>query len=70
MAKCTDCGSETELSSGGLPICVTCSDHPDDKPENAHHKIKSDQAADKFLRAYADKFLRTYLEATDSADEL
>ena len=26
MAKCTDCGSETELYSSGVPICVTCSD--------------------------------------------
>jgi hypothetical protein len=26
MAKCTDCGSETELYSSGVPICVKCSD--------------------------------------------
>jgi hypothetical protein len=26
MAKCTDCGSETELYSCGVPICPGCSD--------------------------------------------
>ena len=26
MAKCTDCGSETELHSSGVPICPKCSD--------------------------------------------
>jgi hypothetical protein len=31
MAKCTDCGSETELYSRGAPICVKCSDKHDDK---------------------------------------
>jgi len=26
MAKCTDCGSETELYSSGVPVCIKCSD--------------------------------------------
>ena len=26
MAKCTDCGSATDLYSSGVPICVQCSD--------------------------------------------
>ncbi len=29
MAKCSDCGSETELYSGGVPICVKCSKERD-----------------------------------------
>ena len=31
MAKCTHCGSETELYSSGVPICVTCSHDRDSK---------------------------------------
>jgi hypothetical protein len=31
MAKCSDCGSETELYSGGTPICVKCSKDRDAK---------------------------------------
>ena len=33
MAKCTDCGSETELYSGGAPLCVKCSNDRDSKPK-------------------------------------
>ena len=31
MAKCSYCGSETELYSGGVPICVKCSNERDSK---------------------------------------
>jgi hypothetical protein len=31
MAKCTDCGSETELYSSGVPICLKCSDERESK---------------------------------------
>ena len=26
MAACADCGAETEMYSGGVPLCVRCSD--------------------------------------------
>jgi len=32
MAKCTDCGSETELYYSGVPICLKCSEERESKP--------------------------------------
>jgi hypothetical protein len=32
MAKCTDCGSETELYYSGVPICLKCSEEREGKP--------------------------------------
>jgi hypothetical protein len=31
MAKCTYCGSETELFDGGVPICLKCSEQRETK---------------------------------------
>ena len=31
MAKCTYCGSETELYSSNIPVCVKCSKERDGK---------------------------------------
>jgi hypothetical protein len=31
MAKCTACGSDTELYAGGVPLCVKCSEERDAK---------------------------------------
>ena len=40
MAKCTHCGSETELYSSGVPICVTCSHDRDSKRKPAEPEGK------------------------------
>ena len=40
MAKCNDCGSETQLYDGGVAICIPCVDARDKKrlsPERKDH---------------------------------
>ena len=41
MAKCTDCGSETELYYSGVPICLKCSEARGNKrkPATSEHRI-------------------------------
>ena len=43
MAKCTDCGSETELYSSGVPICPKCSDTREAKrkPPATEQQVRS-----------------------------
>ena len=43
MAKCTDCGSETELYSSGVPICPKCSDAREGKrkPPATEQQVRS-----------------------------
>jgi len=43
MAKCIDCGSETELYSSGVPICPACSDARETKrkPPATEQQISS-----------------------------
>ena len=43
MAKCTDCGSETELYSSGVPICLKCSDAREArrKPPATEQQVRS-----------------------------
>ena len=42
MAKCTDCGSETELYSSGVPICPKCSDaRAKRKPPATEQQVRS-----------------------------
>jgi DNA-directed RNA polymerase subunit RPC12/RpoP len=43
MAKCTDCGSETELYSSGVPICPKCSDAREAKrkPQATVQQVRS-----------------------------
>ena len=43
MAKCTDCGSETELYSSGVPICLKCTDAREAKrkPPATEQQVRS-----------------------------
>ena len=43
MAKCTDCGSETQLYCSGIPICPKCADarEPNRKPPATEQQVRS-----------------------------
>jgi hypothetical protein len=41
MARCAYCGDETELYSGGVPVCPECSQAPRRKPVAMQQEIRN-----------------------------
>ena len=55
MARCSYCGSETELYEGGIPICLACSDAPILPKRSIHTRLVEElaEAAAEHLSAKA-----------------